>query len=96
MFSNKIITIGDSLFISVFSIIAVFFILLIISYMIDATVKALSLRKKPVQSDKPAVRAYGTANDVGSGVDPVVVAIVASAIDSFEKDKKHRIVSIKQ
>ena len=96
MFSNKIITIGDSLFISAFSIIAVFCILLMVSYMIDLTVKFLSPRKKPVQGDKLVARSSNAAAGAAeSGVDPVVVAIVASAIDSFEKDKKHRIVSIK-
>lgn len=96
MYSSKIITLSDSLFISVFSIIAVFFVLLVISYLIDLTAKALSLRKSAPAASKPLESAgLSRSASAANGVDPMTAAIIGSVIDAYEKGRNYKIKSIK-
>ena len=82
MFGNEV-SIGDSLFISVFAMLVVFAVLVAISYLVDLT--AFFINKKPTK--KIVVETATSVDNQPNKSSDELVAIIAAAISSYlDKD----------
>ncbi|MBQ2205093.1 MAG: OadG family protein [Lachnospiraceae bacterium] len=82
MFGNEV-SIGDSLFISVFAMLVVFTVLVAISYLVDLT--AFFINKKPTK--KIVVETATSVDNQPNKSSDELVAIIAAAISSYlDKD----------
>ena len=90
MHFGNVLSVADTLFISFFSMLIVFLILLMISYVIDITAKFIKV--KPVErgaSDK--ARQSGSLSD-----NDEFVAVITASISAFNDGKDFKIRDIKE
>lgn len=87
LYGDKV-NIGEAVFISIFSMVVVFVVLLIISYMIDLV--ALFLKKSVKIKEVSKTEITESIKDVTS--DTSVVAAIAAAISSYMGVDPHNIV----